>query len=126
MALKYDLTIDKGATYIKQLTWYEPPPNPNPSKLTHGDPKNLTGYKGELMIREDFADDIPKVTLNSLNGGIIITGVTGIINIRIEASETSNLTFDAGVYDLELTASDGTVVRLVEGKVKVSPNVTRS
>lgn len=124
MALKYDLEIDKGATYPKRLTWFDPPPEPNPNNLKHGDPKNLTGYMGELMIREDITDPIPKVSLKSSNGGITISG--GTIFIRIEASETELFTFDTGVYDLKLTAPDGTVTRLVEGKVKVSPNVTRN
>jgi hypothetical protein len=123
MALKYDLDIDKGATYIKHLTWYEPAPDPNPAKLQHGAPKDLTGYKGELMIREDITDLTPQVTLNSLNGGIVISN--GTITIRIEAASTEAFTFDSGVYDLKLTAPDGTVVRLVEGKTKVNPDVTR-
>ena len=124
MALKYDLEVDKGATYIKHLTWFEPPPSPNPAKLTHGDPKDLTGYKGELMVREDISDSLPQVTLNSLNGGISVS--SGTITIRIEASATESFIFDSGVYDLKLTAPDGTVTRLVEGKLKVSPDVTRA
>jgi|ERR1035437_9236012 hypothetical protein len=124
MALKYDLDIDKGSTYIKQLTWFEPAPVPNPANLQHGEPKDLTGYKGEMMIREDISDTTPQVTLNSVNGGISISG--GTINIRIEASATEAFTFDTGVYDLKLTAPDGTAIRLVEGKIKVSPDVTRA
>lgn len=123
MALKYDLEVDKGATYIKHLTWYEPAPEPNPAKLQHGSPKDLTGYKGELMVREDITDAIPQVTLNSLNGGIAIAN--GTITLRIEASATEAFIFDSGVYDLKLIAPDGTAVRLIEGKVKVSPDVTR-
>lgn len=124
MALKYDLDIDKGATYKKSLTWFDPPPEPNPANLKHGSPKNLTGYIGELMIREDISDLLPKVSLKSVNGGITISG--GTIFIRIEASETELFIFDAGVYDLKLTAPDGTVTRLVEGKVRISPDVTRN
>jgi hypothetical protein len=123
MAIKYDLLIDQGATYTKTFTWYLPPPTPNPTKLTHGDPKDLTGYTGELQIREDLEDALPKITLSSANGGVIISG--GAISLRIEASDTAAFNFSNGVYDLELTAPDGTVTRLVEGKVKVSPNVTR-
>ena len=124
MALSYPITIDKGSTYVKQLTWFNPVPVPNPSKLTHGDPKDLTGYTGEMMIRVDYDDPTPQVTLNSVNGGVTITG--GTINIRIEASATEAFAFDAGIYDLKLTAPDGTATRLVEGKVKVNPDVTRA
>lgn len=116
--------VDQGATYIKQFTWYDPPPTPNPSNLKHGSPKNLTGYSGELQIRESIDDATPITSLTSVNGGINISG--GVVRLRIEASATTAFTFSSGVYDLELTAPDGTVTRLVEGKVKVSPNVTRS
>lgn len=91
MALSYPLIIDKGATYVKNLTWYEPVPVPNPNKLTHGAPKDLTGYTGEMMIRLDMDDPTPQVTLNRTNGGIFIAG--GTITIRIEASATSAFTF---------------------------------
>ena len=123
MAIKYDLVVDQGATYIKQFTWYNPPPVPNPQNLKQGDPKDLSGYTGELQIRETIDDTLPKLTLTSVNGGIVISG--GVVKLRIEASATSAFDFSTGVYDLELTAPDGTVTRLVEGKVKVSPNVTR-
>lgn len=123
MAIKYDLLIDQGATYIKSFTWFDPIPVPNPLKLTHGEAKNLSGYSGELQIRENLDDATPALTLTTGNGGISIS--SGTVTLRIEASATTAFTFSAAVYDLELTAPDGTVIRLVEGKVKVSPNVTR-
>ena len=123
MAIAYDLKIDKGATYIKSFTWFNPPPFPNPSRLTHGDAKDLTGYLGAMHIREDVSSDVILASLTNANGGITITG--GVITLRIEASTTEAFVFDTAVYDLRLTAPDGTVTRLVEGKVKVDPDVTR-
>lgn len=124
MALKYDLSVDKGATYIKTFTWYDPPPTPNPQKLLHGAPKDLTGYTGAMQSRPDASDNTILFSLSSATGGISISG--GVITIRIEASTTETFDFDTAVYDLKLTAPDGTVTRLVEGKVKVDPNVTRA
>ena len=123
MALKYDLLIDKGATYIKSLTWYDPIPVPNPNNLKHGSPKDLTGYTAALQAREDVSSNDVLFAITSASGGIIISG--GVITLRIEASMTETFTFDTAVYDLKLTAPDGTVTRLVEGKVKVDPDVTR-
>jgi hypothetical protein len=124
MALKYDLLIDKGATYIKTFTWYDPAPFPNPLKLTHGAPKDLTGYIGAMQAREDVNAATTLFSLTSASGGIVIVG--GVITIRIEASATEAFTFDSAVYDLKLTAPDGTATRLVEGKVKIDPDVTRA
>ena len=124
MAIKYDLLIDKGATYIKSLTWFNPAPIPNPLKLAHGDPKDLSGYTGAMQARDDVTSDVVLFSLTNVNGGITIVG--GVITLRIEASATEAFTFDSAVYDLKLTAPDGTVTRLVEGKVKVDPDVTRA
>ena len=123
MATKYDLVIDQGATYVKQLTWYEPIPIPNPNNVKHGPPKDLTGFTGAMQAREDVTAAVILFNLTTNNGGLSIVG--GVITIRIEAATTAAFDFDTAVYDLMLTAPDGTVTRLVEGKIKVSPDVTR-
>jgi hypothetical protein len=123
MAIKYDLSVDKGATYIKPFTWFDPPPNPNPAKLLHGDPKDLTGFSARMQARLDPQAPDPLFTIDTTTGGITIVG--GTITIRLEASTTGLFNFDMAYYDLKLTSSDGTATRLVEGKLKVSIDITR-
>ena len=42
----------------------------------------------------------------------------------LSATDTSNLTFDTAVYDIEIEKG-GLVTRLLQGKIKLSKEVTR-
>jgi hypothetical protein len=48
------------------------------------------------------------------------------VTLRIPAATSAAWTFSLGRYDVELTAPDGTVTRLVEGSVVVRPEITRT
>jgi hypothetical protein len=51
------------------------------------------------------------------------TPVSGTINLFISAASSSYLTFNQGVYDLEIT-SGSVVTRLIQGSVQLSKEVT--
>lgn len=61
---------------------------------------------------------------STLNSGITLGGVAGTVVITIDAAYTADLTSGNYVYDLELTSSNGTVTRLLEGQFIVTPEVT--
>lgn len=48
----------------------------------------------------------------------------GVIKLSVEPSESSAWKWTNAVYDLEIS-KDGLVIRLQEGKVKISPEVTK-
>lgn len=93
--------------------------------LTYYPPLDLTGYTGRMQVRANQAAQDVLLELTTENGGINITGPTGTIEMRSTAAATAALTFGGGVYDLELTATDGFVTRLAQGAVTVSREVTR-
>jgi len=111
----YNFTIEQGATFKRIMTW----------KDSNGNPINLTGYTARMQVRT--AKDSPNVILTldtDTNGGITLGGVSGTITIEISASKTASLDFKTAVYDLELE-KDGSVVRLLEGSVTLSKEVTK-
>ena len=59
------------------------------------------------------------------NGGIILGGVAGTIELFINDTDTSGITWKQGVYDLELVTPTSKIVRFIEGAVSVSLEVTR-
>jgi hypothetical protein len=63
-------------------------------------------YLAHFNIPTQSGDDIGKFTLT------------------IPSSTTDAMTFNQGVYDLELVNSDSSVERIIEGKFKVKPQVT--
>jgi len=86
---------------------------------------NLTGYTAAMQLRKTVSSATASLSLSSPSSGIVITGVTGLINITITATQTTALLPDLYVYDLEITSGAGVVTRLIEGSAIVSAEVTR-
>lgn len=88
-------------------------------------PINLTGYTARMQVRRKYAS--PDILLNftTENGGITITPLTGTMDVVGAATITKDLPTKPCVYDLELVAPNGTVYRLVQGSVSITPEVTR-
>ena len=113
---KLNLTIEQGATFRKVLTWTD----------NLGNPIDITGFTARMQIRQALKDPTPIISLTTENGGIVLGGVTGEIELYISDGDTEAMTIQKGVYDLELEAGGGgDVTRLVEGKVTMSLEVTR-
>jgi hypothetical protein len=109
----YDLKINQGSTFVLGLTL----------KKANGLLFDLTGYTGRCQIRKAHSETnvivSPTVAFDT-------NRKSGKMSIGLSAVQTAALTITNGVYDLELVDGTGTVVtRLLEGKVKVSPEVTR-
>ncbi len=124
---KYTFTIEQGSTVDFEIQY----------KDASNNPVDLTGYSGRMMIRSGYADGSPTtyVTLLSsldpdgtglnFNGSNGTTPLTsGSIGIFISAASSSALTFSEALYDLEIV-SGSAVTRLLEGKVRLSKEVTR-
>lgn len=117
---KYSFTVEQGTTHTFTVV----------KKDSNGDAIDLTGYSGRMQIRPDFADNSSTVyttVSSSIAGdgtGLYLTPISGSIRVEISAGVTEDFNFDSGVYDLELY-SGSYVERLLEGKVKISREVTR-
>lgn len=110
-----NLTIEQGATYRNTLTW----------KDASGSLVNLTGATAKMQIRPDYGNATVLHQLDTNNGGITLGGTAGTVALYIAAADTAGFTWTSGVYDLDVTLSNGDVVRLVQGGVGVSPEVTQ-
>jgi hypothetical protein len=108
MATKANLVIDQGATHTTDITVT----NSNNSVF------DLTGYTGAAQMRKHFTSS------NSTSFAVSLGGNTGVITLSMTAAQTVNLVPGRYVYDVEIT-SGNTVVRVIEGIVTVTPNVTR-
>ena len=122
---KYSFVIEQGATTNFQINWND----------ESGSAVDLTGYQARMQIRSQVeASDIIlslSSSLKSDNTGINLSGSnfitplsSGSIGVYISAVSSSALNFGEAFYDLELVKGNE-VTRLLEGKVKLSKNVTR-
>lgn len=122
---KYSFTIEQGSTFSLQLEY----------KDNSGSPIDLTNYGGRMQIRPTLPSSTVYLSLSSslqsdgtginFSGSLgILPPTSGAIGLYISATSSSLLDFDEAVYDLEIY-SGSTVTRLLEGKVRLSKEVTR-
>jgi len=106
----YNLNIEQGSSWELRL---EVDSSPDTDM-------NLTGYTIASKIGKSYYDITPvSLTTNMLNA------TTGYFKIALSSTQTALL--DAAheyVYDVEITSSEGTVTRLIQGRATVSAGVT--
>jgi len=117
---QYNFTIEQGATLKKQFTY----------KDSTGAEVDLTNHNARMQIRSSIGSGDKIADLdNDTKGGLRIlaatgSSVSGTIELHIHADSSSLYTFDQAVYDLEIHSGD-TVTRLLQGRIKLSKEVTR-
>jgi hypothetical protein len=119
MADYEDFTIDQGADVAIELHLQE----------QDGSKKNLTGHSALAKMKRSYnstdSDEIVSFTT------IVSSPATdGILTLALTNSQTDSLNPRLRyVYDVELSYQDSNsqtiIERILEGKVKVSPSVTR-
>lgn len=85
---------------------------------------NISGYTARLQIR-DAVDGTVLYEGTTTNGHLIVTGAAGTVDLAIPAAATAAWTFSVGVYDMEITSTDGAVTTIAEGTVTVFKDVTK-
>ena len=110
MAIVSNLTIDQGSTFsaIVDITDVED------NVLV------LTGYTVAAQIRKTY-DSTTAVDFT----GSVSNATLGEITISLTPAQTNALVAGRYVYDAEITSAGGTVTRVIEGQVEVTPGVTQ-
>jgi len=108
MAIKANLIIDQGTDFSTTINVTD----------DAGDAVDLSTYTAAAQIRKHYT------STNSTAFSVTASSL-GVVTLTMNNSITANLTAGRYVYDCELTDGSGTVSRLVEGIVTVTPEVTR-
>ncbi len=114
LAGSHNFTIDQGAFWQRSLKLF------NPDESLY----NLTGHTARMHLRREIKAPNPVVSLTTENGRITLGGTTGVITLTLEASDTALITHDC-VYDLEIINQIGKPFRVIQGNIKLNPEVTR-
>ena len=117
---RYNFFCEQGATFNPTISWVD----------DEGVAVDLSTYEARMQVRPTVpsASVIFEVTSASpaaASGGITLGGSAGTIEIVLEATATDDLPTGTFRYDLELEAPDGFVTRLLKGRFKIDPEVTR-
>lgn len=112
-----NLTIYQGSTFKKVIKLTTP---------STGEPVNLTDVIVRMQVRQSIADTVVLLEFTATEQRATVTNAeAGEITLLLSAIKTAEITFVTGVYDLEIQFLDGTVYRILQGTIKVSPEVTR-
>jgi hypothetical protein len=112
-----DLVVSQGSDVIFEFTYLtgEPP-----------EPVDLTACTARAQMRTTVGGAVWG-TWNSASG--ITLDAVGNITLTVTHAETEAVEwndYNKGVWDLEIIDSLGNITRLLEGKVRVSHDVTRT
>jgi hypothetical protein len=84
----------------------------------------VTGYSAAMSVKYSPTSVSTIIELTSANGRITVGTTDGKFTLNLTAAETTALAAGNYVYDLEVTAPDSTVTRLLEGGFTVYEGVT--
>lgn len=111
MAVYANIVIDQGSDFTSTVEVED----------TTGGPADLTNYTAFGQIRKTYKS----VTAYSLNA-TVANASEGKLRLSLTNAETSLLKAGRYVYDVEVTSPSGTVSRVIEGQVEVTPGVSRA
>lgn len=124
---RHTFLIEQGATWEARLDYRD----------SDNNPIDLTYWEGRMHIRPQISSDTvycylsssldsdgTGITFTPVSGSVTLPRSSGSIGLYISAASSSNFSFKEGYFDLEIY-SGSRVDRIMEGKIKVSPNVTR-
>jgi hypothetical protein len=107
MALKANLVVDQGTTFATSIEILD----------QNDEAIDVTGYTARGQLRKHYS---------STNSVSFTTGLSnGTLVISLTANQTANIVAGRYVYDVELVDINGVVVRILEGIVTITPEVTR-
>ncbi len=109
-AARYNLVIDQGSDFAVDFTISE-----------DGAVKNLTGFSARAQMRSTKLSSSIAATFTCT----IATPSSGVIRMALPNATSSALTSGRFYYDLEIfTTEDTAVIRLLQGDVDVTQEVT--
>lgn len=110
---RYNMKVYQGSTFSLAPQW-----------KIDGTYVNVTGYSAAMKVKNSPTSTSSIIELSSANGRITVGGTNGKFTLALTAAETTGLAEGNYVYDLEVTAPDSTVTRLLEGGFIVYEGVT--
>jgi hypothetical protein len=115
-----DIIIEVGSSFRMSLTWDD----------EHGNPIDLTGKTAHMQIRPKAGTggtpllDATNVANPTTGTVLALGGVLGTINIFLSSADTVSITGKKAEWDLYVITSPTDAVRVLEGKVTLSPSTT--
>lgn len=116
----YDITIEQGADFVRQITINQ----------ANGTPMDLTGYTGRAMVRKKYSSTSASATFtvtfaNDRTTGVVTLSLTATQTAAIPAGESVDDVASQYVWDFELVDIAGIVIRVLKGVCYIDPEATK-
>lgn len=108
--IKYDFKIYQGASFFKRITL----------ELDNAI-QDLTDYNASLVVKSTTHGVVLLTLDTDTNGGIVLGGTDGTLDILIEDEATELFLWTSGIYRLYLEPPSGLEDILMYGTFKVIP-----
>lgn len=109
MAIKANIVIDQGTDFSATIDVVD----------ANNDVFDLTSYTPRAQMRKNYAS-ATATTFDCTDNNS-----QGQITLQLSSNTTVNIDPGRYLYDVEITSDSGTVIRVVEGIVTVTPGITR-
>lgn len=110
MATIGNLYVDAGSTYSNIIT----------VTASNGAPLDLTGYTVASQLRKSYQSSV------SYNfNASVYQAADGKIRLQLTPIQSEAIPAGRWLYDVEITAPNGTKTRVVEGIATVTPQITQ-
>jgi hypothetical protein len=117
MLIYYNLDVIQGSSFSAQLS----------IKNSDGTAVDLNGYSVRGHLKYNYGTGAYLVDLGpQVNTEGSLTPASGVISVKLTPTQTQALPVVMGVYDIETyTVNDEEVNKVLDGKVRVHPEVTK-
>lgn len=112
MAAYVELYVDQGTTFNNVI---------NITDDTTNTPVNVAGYTVSSQMRRSYYSVNPSANITCT----ITDAPNGEITMSMTAANTSNIKAGRYLFDVETIDTNGTVSRILEGIITVTPQITR-
>lgn len=118
MAQYEEFTIDQGTDIAIEIHCLDPITNTA---------KNLVNHSVSAKLKKNYSSDSADTLI--FNAIVAVPSTDGVVTISLTNTQTDLLKAGRYVYDVELSSVDSsgdtTIERILEGRIQVTPSVTR-
>jgi hypothetical protein len=112
--VKRDFTVPQGATYPIKMRWLD----------SNNNPIDLTGADIKAQLRKEFDSPQASIECTLVNGKATLESGTWYFGFILTSTDTAAIEATSYYYDLVVTRA-GDVTRAMEGKISITPRVTK-
>lgn len=110
MATVANIFIDQGSDYSNIVT----------VTASNGQPLNLTGFTVASQMRKSYSSS----TAYSFSASILSASL-GRVRLQLTSAQSEAIPPGRYLYDVEVTSSNGSKTRVVEGIATITPQITQ-